>query len=348
MEKSARAPVTLHRKIPGIRLGRFTEHFQGFERVEAVRSIFGEKTEQVLGSLRVGFVPLRWMFMGIRDSDGNLTVGTYHLKNSPTRTLYLDVVHELFHINQRMENEKWFHGEFMKFLEDRTLYYASPIEIPAYEHTVREAERIGMEREEIVEYLKMLEAPPKTWRNFLKAMDLKDGPNPAKKVTRFPVTINRDVRPELHPFSDYFRGFEKVDPVREMLGDSTDSIIAGLKVEFIDFPFPFIMPSEEDGHLIVTGEYFRTGKTSSIYLDVLLSLGLLRAFSSWSGRSGEAKLTDNPELLAACTAMVKEARRMGLSDGEIMGHLQMIRFAMPAKAFGGFLRKLKVRPGPAG
>jgi hypothetical protein len=346
LEKSARAPVRLNRNFPKPRLRPFTDHFQGFERVDAVRSVFGDKTEQVLENLQVGFVPNRWMYMGIRDNDGNLTVGTYHLKNSPTRTLYLDVVHELFHIDQRMKNGKWFHDEFMKFLDDRTLYYASPIEIPAYQHTVREAERIGMEEEEIVEYLKMLEAPPKTWKNFLKAMSLRKGPNPSRKVTEFPVKIKRDVKTELYPFSDYFKGFEKAESVRELLGDATDDTLSNLKVEFIDFRFPSIMPSEEDGHLIVTSEYFRNGKTSSIYLDAFLCLGLLKAFSSGGGQGSEPQPIENPAVFAAYAAMVKEARRMGLTDGEIVGHLQLMRFAMPEKAFNGFLKRLKVKPGP--
>ena len=168
-------PIRLNRNAPKPDLQPFTEFFQGFEKVGAVRKVFGEKTEEVLKNLRIGFIPNRQMFMGIRDNDGNLAVGTYHLRNSPTRTLYLDIVHELFHINQRMTNEKFFHDEFMKFMQDRSLYYASPIEIPAYEHTVREAERIGMSPDDIVQYLKMGEAPAKTWRNFLKEMKLMDG-----------------------------------------------------------------------------------------------------------------------------------------------------------------------------
>ncbi len=206
-----RVPVKLNRSSPTPSLAPFTEYFQGFERVGAVRSVFGDRTEEVLGDLRIGFMPNRRMYMGIRDVDGNVAVGTYHLKNSPMRTLYLDVVHELFHINQRMTDEKFFHREFMKFMQDRSLYYASPIEIPAYEHTVREAERIGMTPEEITEYLKMGEAPPKVWRSFLKEMKLKKGGSKtAKRITRFPVKIKRDVPPNLYSFSDYFLGFEKV------------------------------------------------------------------------------------------------------------------------------------------
>lgn len=274
-------PITLNRNAPKPALPPFTEYFQGFERVGAVRSVFGDRTEEVLGTLRIGFIPNRGMYMGIRDVDGNIAVGTYHLKNSPIRTLYLDVVHELFHINQRMTDEKFFHREFMKFMNDRSLYYASPIEIPAYEHTVREAERIGMSPEEILEYLKMGEAPPQVWRNFIKEMKLqKKGLKTVKRVTRFPVKIRRDTKADLYPFEDYFKGFGEVESVKKLFGDATAGVLGNLKVEFIDSPFPIIAPSEEDGHLIISSDYYRKGTVSSLYLDAFLCLNLLKAFSS--------------------------------------------------------------------
>jgi len=36
----------------------FTDYFKGFEKVEAVKRIFGEKTEETLRNLRVEFMPL--------------------------------------------------------------------------------------------------------------------------------------------------------------------------------------------------------------------------------------------------------------------------------------------------
>lgn len=305
-----RVPVKLNRSSPTPSLAPFTEYFQGFERIGAVRSVFGDRTEEVLGNLRIGFMPNRRMYMGIRDVDGNVAVGTYHLKNSPMRTLYLDVVHELFHINQRMTDEKFFHREFMKFMQDRSLYYASPIEIPAYEHTVREAERIGMTTEEITEYLKMGEAPPKVWRSFLKEMKLKKGgSNTAKRITKFPVKIKRDVPPNLCSFSDYFLGFEKVPAVRELFGEATGEVLRGVKVEFIDSPFPTIYPNEDDGHLIVANDYFRKGPVTSLYLDAFLCLNLMKALSEGRGAAdAEIELEENPAFFKAYSAMVTEAR----------------------------------------
>ena len=340
-------PVRLNRKSPTPALHPFTDYFQGFERVEAIRSVFGERTEEVLRGLRIGFIPNKGMYMGIRDNDGNIAVGTYHLRTSPTRTLYLDVVHELFHINQRMTDGKFFHDEFMKFMQDRSLYYASPIEIPAYKHTAREAERIGMSRKEILHYLKFGDPPHETWRNFVRAMELRKGPNKAKRVTRFPVRINREARAQLYPFTDYFLGFERVESVRRLFGErETVRMLRGLKVEFIDSPFPTVYPSEEDGHLVVATEYFRKGKLVSIYLDAFLCLNLLKALSGESLLDSEFDFGKSPGVLQAYSSMVEEARRLGVPDGELLGRLQLPRFMMSASDFRRFLKRLRLSPPP--
>ncbi|MGD0637127.1 MAG: hypothetical protein ABSA72_03695 [Nitrososphaerales archaeon] len=337
-----RVPVKLNRNSPTPSLAPFTEYFQGFERVGAVRSVFGDRTDEVLSNLRIGFMPNRRMYMGIRDVDGNVAVGTYHLKNSPLRTLYLDVVHELFHINQRMTDERFFHREFMKFMQDRSLYYASPIEIPAYEHTVREAERIGMTPEEITEYLKMGPAPPKVWRSFLKEMKLKkSGSKPARRVTKFPVKIKREAPASLSPFPDYFIGFEKVPAVKELFGDSTEEVLSGVKVEFIDSPFPTIYPNEDDGHLIVASDYFRRGPVTSLYLDAFLCLNLMKGLSGGGETEDpEADFAANPAVFGAYAAMVKEARKLGLDDAKILDRLQLVRFMVTPPEYKKFLKAL--------
>ncbi len=344
---SVRLPIRLNRKSPAPALPPFTDYFQGFERVGAVRAVFGDRTEQVLNRLRIGFIPNRGMYMGIRDQDGNIAVGTYHLKNSPTRTLYLDVVHELFHINQRMTNGEWFHSEFMKFMQERSLYYASPIEVPAYRHTVREAERIGMSRDEILTYLKFGNPPAKTWKRFVKEMDIKENSS-SRRITRFPVRIRRDAETKLYPFTDYFIGFEKVGPVKELLEDVAGETLQNLRVEFIDSPFPMIYPNEDDGHLVVARGFFRRGSTPSIYLDVFLCLNLLKNASTASLLDSESRFEGNPSMLMSYQAMVKEGRRLGLGQDEMMEHLQLPRFMMTAKAYTKFLGKLGLDPAKAG
>ncbi len=123
----------------------FTEHFKGFEKVEAIRRIFGEKTEKVLSELRVEFSGRRG-YMGVSDTDGHLIVSADYLNCGDFVDIYLDVVHELVHVRQFMEGKELF--------DDRYSYVDRPTEIEAYEHTVEEAKRLGLSDERICEYLK--------------------------------------------------------------------------------------------------------------------------------------------------------------------------------------------------
>src|SRR5579872_2767240 len=83
--------VQIDRKA-SVKLYPFTDFFKGFENVEAVRSIFGRKTEQVLRDLKVEFFSFKYGYMAVSDVDGHLVVSTHHLKNSDFNVLYLDII----------------------------------------------------------------------------------------------------------------------------------------------------------------------------------------------------------------------------------------------------------------
>jgi hypothetical protein len=362
--QQAKLSIKLNRNIPPQTLHPFKDYFKGFEKVEAVRKVFGNKTDSVLQNLKVGFVSNRRMYMGIRDEDGNISVGTYHLKHSDLIILYLDIVHELFHVKQFMENRKYFRKEHMKFMRDRSLYYASPIEIPAYKHTVREAERLGMTYEEIVEYLKMGPTPPMVFNKFIEEMELKKNNNKEeeKKMNEnakntknvhppnrkeLPVRINRSAQVTLYPFLDYFKGFENHPSIKSLFGgEKTDQVLRNLKVEFVHFPFRSIFPSEEDGHLQVSRTYFKSGDINSIYLDVFLSLNLIKRLFEGNHKQQplnlrERGLSENPVMIESYKAMVDEARQMGMKDAKILDHfLQLPRFMMSQESYNKFVQKL--------
>ncbi|MDA4117782.1 MAG: hypothetical protein OK455_05505 [Thaumarchaeota archaeon] len=349
-QEEANLPVKINRKAPAPSLLPLTDYFKGFEKVEAVRSVFGGETEEVLSRLRIAFISNKRMYMGIRDDDGNIAVGTYHLRHSDEHILYLDIVHELFHIKQWMNDKEWFTQEHLKFMRDRSLYYVSPIEVPAYKHTVREAERLGMHHEEITEYLRMLPVPPKVFAGFLKEMEIRRsaGPAPSSKVKRkVPVKINRDPELALHPFTEYFQGFEKAAAVRALYGKSTEEVLRGLEVEFVDGAFGSIYPSEEDGHLVVNLNYLKEAEISSIYLDVLLSLNFLKRHpKTGEGSLYPEDLAEDSLVLESYRAMVEEARRIGTPDPEILEHLQLPKFMMSTQAYRKFVSALGLsKPG---
>lgn len=142
-------------------LHNFTDYFQGFESVEAVREIFGDKTEKVLNELKVEFVSRRG-YMGVNEQDGHLIVSAYYLKSGTDRDIYLDIIHELVHVKQYLEGKKLFDDDYD--------YVERPTEIEAYKHAVKEARRLGMTEKEILSYLRTEWMNEKEFARLVKAV----------------------------------------------------------------------------------------------------------------------------------------------------------------------------------
>lgn len=160
---SSELAVSINRDATVI-LHPFTDFFKGFEKIGAVRATFGDKTEQVLGNLKVEFFSFKFGYMGVSDIDGHILISTFHLKNSQFKVLYLDVIHELVHVKQFMDGKELFSTEYE--------YVDSPVELEAYRHAVKEAKRIGMKDAEIIEYLKAEWIEPEAHKRLVKAVGI--------------------------------------------------------------------------------------------------------------------------------------------------------------------------------
>jgi len=137
--------VEINRDVE-VTLHRFTDYFKGFEKIGAVREIFGDETEKVLSDLKVEFYSSRRGYMGVSDQDGHILISAHYLKNGDERDLYLDILHELVHVRQFLEGKELF--------ENRWEYVDRPTEVEAYQQAVKEARRLGMTDKEIYRYLK--------------------------------------------------------------------------------------------------------------------------------------------------------------------------------------------------
>ena len=141
----------------------FTNYFKGFEKVAAVRQLFGEKTEEVLRNLEVEFNSGRG-YMGVSGEDGHLRVSANYLNNGDIIDLYLDVIHELVHVKQFMEGKE---------LRDRNFGYVDrPTEIEAFLHAVNEGKRLGMSHKKILEYLQTERMSDEDLSRLVKALKL--------------------------------------------------------------------------------------------------------------------------------------------------------------------------------
>ena len=124
--------------------GMFVDYFKGFEKSQAVRGIFGDRTDEVLKNLKVEII---WFgYMGVDDYDGHLRVNGRYLTRGDKIDIYLDVIHELCHVKQHLAGKELFSAEYD--------YVNRPTEVEAYRYTVKEAKRLGLSDERILSYLK--------------------------------------------------------------------------------------------------------------------------------------------------------------------------------------------------
>ena len=147
----------------------FLSVFGGFEKLGAVKSIFGPRTTKVLGDLWVEVTPGRG-YMRINDEKGSIVVNAKYLKEGDEVDVYLDVIHELVHIRQHHEGKE---------LWDRNYEYIDrPTEIEAYKVAVEEARRLGMTDEQVSRYLKVEWVPDEHFRRFLDNVGVKRARRP--------------------------------------------------------------------------------------------------------------------------------------------------------------------------
>jgi len=142
----------------------FLECFRGFDKVVAVRELFGEKTVNVLSNLKVEFDTSNG-YMHVDGDDGHIIISKHYLQRGDKTDIYLDLIHELCHVKQFMNGKNLF---------DRSYEYVDrPTEIEAYHYTVEEARRIGLTEERIYQYLKTEWINDAALKRLARAVNLK-------------------------------------------------------------------------------------------------------------------------------------------------------------------------------
>jgi N-acetylglutamate synthase-like GNAT family acetyltransferase len=148
-------------RAPGIGLHPFSDVFNGFEKIGAVKGIFGDRVKGVFSKLRVEIADEDG-YMHINPRKGSVVASASYLRDGEETHLYLDIIHELVHIRQHMEGkELW---------DRRYKYVDRPTEIEAYEVAVEEARRIGLDDDQIAQYLKVEWVSADDFKRFLKTL----------------------------------------------------------------------------------------------------------------------------------------------------------------------------------
>jgi hypothetical protein len=158
--------ITIHRNVR-VPFRKFTNYFQGFDKLEAVRAIFGNDTEKVVSNLKVEFHTRRG-YMGVSNDDGHLIVSAEYMRNGDERDIYLDIIHELTHVKQHLDRRELF--------DDRFEYVERPTEHEAFRNAISEGRRIGMTEKELLEYLKTENMSEENLKKLASAVQVKFRP----------------------------------------------------------------------------------------------------------------------------------------------------------------------------
>jgi hypothetical protein len=138
------------------------------------------------------------------------------------------------------------------------------------------------------------------------------------------VRIPKIIRLRYERFQDHFKGFEDVDAVRAIFGPKTKAVLRSLKAEFFSSKWGYMGVSDEDGHLVVSTHYLRTGNRRDIYLDVVHELVHVRQFHE--GKELFPRGFNYPEApteIEAYRACIAEGRRLGMTDRELFQYLKV-------------------------
>jgi hypothetical protein len=136
------------------------------------------------------------------------------------------------------------------------------------------------------------------------------------------VNIRRDAQVVTVPFTDYFHGFEHVDAVQRLFGPKTPEVLQQLRIEFRSGR-GYMGVSSEDGHLRINAHYLNTGRFIDIYLDIIHELVHVKQFLDGRElRDPHYAYVDRPTEVEAFQYTVAEARRLGLTQQQILEYLR--------------------------
>lgn len=144
---------------------RLAEVFADIRAYAVLEAIFADADEidWVITHIKVLVVD-RPKEMFVDNDDGSITIGLAHLRSASAEILYLDIIHELCHVKQHLEGRNLYDRE--------KAYVDRETEIEAYQVTVREARRIGLNDSAIANYLRVSWITPEEHRRLVVRLEV--------------------------------------------------------------------------------------------------------------------------------------------------------------------------------
>lgn len=137
------------------------------------------------------------------------------------------------------------------------------------------------------------------------------------------VTMKRDGTTGTFPFMDLFTGFEGLEAVKSIFGDSVAQVLTDVRVDVQARP-GYLRVDDETGNIVVSGEYLRNGDAKHLYLDLIHELVHVKQFMEGKELFDRRySYVDRPTEIAAYKACVEEGKRIGMKDHEVEEYLRV-------------------------
>ncbi|MCL4389332.1 MAG: hypothetical protein M1528_02310 [Candidatus Marsarchaeota archaeon] len=138
------------------------------------------------------------------------------------------------------------------------------------------------------------------------------------------VVINKGIKLRYYKFTDVFKGFENVDAVKKLFGKDTKRILSKLKVMLFSSKWGYLWVDDRNMSIGCNYDYIKEADKRHVYLDVIHELMHIK--QGMEGRklfNDNFEYVDSPTELEAYREGVAEAKRIGMSDKEIIEYLKV-------------------------
>ncbi len=138
------------------------------------------------------------------------------------------------------------------------------------------------------------------------------------------VKVNRKLKAGKYPILEVFPGLDQAGAFQAIFPDGLRSeVLRDCRIDVLPED-AYMYIDDEAGNVCAGLTYLRTGDEKTVYLDILHELTHIRQWHAgmelWDRRFA---YVDRPTEIEAYEVAVKEARRLGMTDGEIADYLRV-------------------------
>ncbi len=138
------------------------------------------------------------------------------------------------------------------------------------------------------------------------------------------ISVNRKLKTGKYPLLDVFPGLSRSEAFRSLFNDGLrEEVLRDCRLEIVPED-AYMYIDAEAGNVCAGLDYLRKGDARILWLDILHELTHIRQWHEgkelWDRRYA---YVDRPTEVEAYDVAVREARRLGMTDGEIADYLRV-------------------------